>query len=350
MNSLKNSILGGIEELNPGLFAFVMATGIVSIAAHGHGMEYLSAYLLTLSIVAYISLGVLTFTKVLRFPRRVLEDVLGLKSGPAFFTIVPATCVLGSQFVVIAGDFAAGRVLWTAGMVLWILLLYAFFTSLIVAGHKPVFEKELDGSWLIYVVGTQAISILGALAAPSAGQPEMMLFPALAFFLAGSLLYMVFITLIVYRLVFFKLEPGQFTPSYWIAPGAAAITTLAGATLIANAVHWPLLQEILPFIKGTAFLFWSVATGWIPVLLVLAAWRHLCRDVPVRYDVQDWSMVFPIGMYADCTLQLAKAAGFGPLISVSWVLMYVAIAAWLAVFLGLLRWIASSLIERSHPE
>jgi len=45
----------------------------------------------------------------------------------------------------------------------------------------------------------------------------------------------VIITLIFYRLVFFPLDPAAFEPSYWITAGAEAITSLAGATLMANS-------------------------------------------------------------------------------------------------------------------
>jgi len=37
--------------------------------------------------------------------------------------------------------------------------------------------------------------------------------------------------------------------------GAVAISTLAGATLVAAAPHSPLLRDLLPFLKGFSLLF-----------------------------------------------------------------------------------------------
>jgi tellurite resistance protein TehA-like permease len=50
-----------------------------------------------------------------------------------------------------------------------------------------------------------------------------------------------------------------------------------------------------------------------------------------------WGMVFPLGMYTVCTLQLSKAIGFQPLSLIPRYFVFVAIAAWLAIFVGFVR-------------
>ena len=57
--------------------------------------------------------------------------------------------------------------------------------------------------------------------------------------------------------------------------GAVAITTLAGARLIIAAPTWSLLDEILPFLKGFTLFFWAAATWWIPLLFILGIWRFI---------------------------------------------------------------------------
>jgi tellurite resistance protein TehA-like permease len=86
-----------------------------------------------------------------------------------------------------------------------------------------------------------------------------------------------------------------------------AISTLAGSLLILNAPDAPFLISLLPFIKGFTVFYWATGTWWIPMLLVLAIWRHVYRRFPLRYDPLYWGAVFPLGMYAACTERMISA-------------------------------------------
>ena len=118
--------------------------------------------------------------------------------------------------------------------------------------------------------------------------------------------------------------------------GAVAITTLAGARLIIAAPGWPLLNEVVPFLKGFTLFFWAAATWWIPLLLALGFWRHVYKRFPLKYDPQYWGMVFPFGMYTVCTFQLANAIDFSQLLVIPRYFIYLALAGWTAVSLGLI--------------
>jgi tellurite resistance protein TehA-like permease len=119
--------------------------------------------------------------------------------------------------------------------------------------------------------------------------------------------------------------------------GAVAITTLAGSLLMLRSGEWDFLAQLRPFLQGFTLLFWSTATWWIPLLLALGVWRHLFRRIPLRYDVQYWSMVFPIGMYTVATYRLAEALGWDFLFVVPRIAGWFALAIWLAAFGGLTR-------------
>ena len=174
---------------------------------------------------------------VVYFPR-VLDDLNSHARGPGFFTVVAGTCVLGSEIAILTGRAGAAHALWVAGIVLWVVVMYAFFTATVVRESKPTLETGINGAWLLGIVATQSVSVLGTLLAP--GMPdgrEVVLFFALCMYLLGAMLYLTIITLIFYRFTFVALTVEQMTPPYWINMGAVAITTLAGASLLHPGGH-----------------------------------------------------------------------------------------------------------------
>jgi tellurite resistance protein TehA-like permease len=320
----------------PGYFSFIMATGIVSIAAFQQRRETVSYVLLGINALAYSALAMLMLMRTLLFPKELLADATLPNRAPALFTITAGTCLLGSQFLVLSGSFHAGISFWVAGLFFWMVLSYTFFTAVIVRKDKTTNEGELNGSWLIYVVGTQAAAVITILLTPYLvrGQ-DVMLLVALSMHGTGIALYVLLIVLINHRMMFLSLPAEKLTPPYWINMGAAAISTLAGAELILHAHSWGFLQEILPALKWTTLVLWAVTTWWIPLMVVLNVWRYGYKRFPIAYDVEHWSMVFPLGMYAACTFQLGKAAGLAPLLFISSYFFYLALAAWILVFIGM---------------
>lgn len=336
-----------IAELNPGSFALVMATGIVSIAASLLGLRLVSRVLLWANALFYAALWLATIVRLAAHFPRLAADLTDHARGPGFFTTVAGTCVFGSQLVIVAGAFRAALVLLAVGGLLWLVLIYGFLTAVMVRDSKPDLGAGIHGGWLIAVVATQSLAVLASLLAPSyPASGQALLFAALCLYLLGGLLYLVLITLILYRLAFFPLSPAGLPPVYWVAMGAAAITTLAGARLMLDAGQWQFLSGILPFLRGFTLLFWSAATWWIPLLAILGAWRHLVRRFPLRYETPYWSLVFPLGMYTVSTFVLASGAGLPFLGLISRYFIWVAFAAWALTFAGLIGSLAKVLRSR----
>ncbi len=345
-NVLKSFVHGGIRDLFPGIFALVMATGIVSIACHLLTIEFAAQVLFQFNKVAFILLWILILGRLAFYFRRLVADLTDNARGPGFFTLVAGTCVLGSQFMLLNGNRNVALALWCLGLILWILLIYTFFTAVTVRATKPGLETGINGTWLIAIVATQSISVLGTLL--STGMDawrEYLLFFTLSMYLLGGMLYILIMTLILYRWFFYSMDPNQMTPTYWISMGAVAISTLAGDTLILNAGQWSLLQELLPFIKGLNILFWATATFWIPLLILLGMWRHVYKRLSLSYDHQFWGIVFPLGMYTVCTFQLAKALNLPFLFIIPHLSVYIALLAWLVVLAGLVHLLAMSAIH-----
>ncbi len=338
---VRGPFVDDIATLNPSTFAMVMATGIVSIACHLLGWTLLARGLFWLNIGLYAILVLLTIVRLVRFPRAFAYDLIDHKRGVGFFTTVAATCVLGSEFLMIAEAPKVAIILWFVGIALWFAFTYTILTAFTVKEVKPTLPEGIHGGWLTAVVAAQSVALLGGLLADQfTGAHELVLFFALAMWLGGGMLYIWIISLIFYRYTFFPMKAMELAPPYWINMGAMAISTVAGTALVEQTASSPLLTQLLPFLKGFTLLYWATATWWIPMLVALGIWRHITKHVPLRYDVAYWGIVFPLGMYTVCTYRLSKALDVDFLMVIPQGFIVIALAAWAATFLGLLTTLA----------
>lgn len=328
-----------LETMHPAYFAMVMATGIIAIGFSLHGFAPVANGLFALNIALFILLSAALFARLAKFPAAVIADIKTHSRSVGFFTIVAATGVLGTEFLVQAGERGIASALLIVAALLLAIMTYGILTVLTVIKRKPTIVNGLNGGWLVCIVATQSVSRLITLVVAAGGfakAAEPLMFAALVLWLGGGALYIWIMTLIFFRYTFLPMAPTDLSPPYWINMGAVAISSLAGLTLIENAHLSPVVAEIAPFAKGFTLFFWSIGTWWIPMLFVLGLWRHLLRGMPLSYDPLYWGAVFPLGMYSVSTYHLTVVFDAPFLGALSETFLFIALAAWAATALGLL--------------
>ncbi len=340
-----------LSNLNPVYFAMVMATGIISLNFKLQGFDTAAKFLFFINLALYVALTLLFVARAFIFKERFIDDFSDHKRAPGFFTIVAANSIIGSQCHLMTGSIFAAQFFFGLSLTLWLISIYSIFVLLTVKSEKPVFEQAIHGGWLIAIVATQSIPVVGTSFLDTSVNNDIILFLLTVLWLFGGMLYIWIISIIFYRYMFFKFYPNDLMPPYWINMGAMAISTLAGSLLVLKSANSSLLLPVLPFIKGFTLMFWATATWWIPMLFILGFWRHAVKKIPISYTPLYWGLVFPLGMYSVCTIRLIQifpeTIWLSGLVKVFTVL---GITAWAITFLGMLTRILSILFPTFNAE
>jgi tellurite resistance protein TehA-like permease len=338
--------LEALAELRPGWFALVMATGIISGAAHELGLAILSDAFLAAAAIAYAVLCVLTAVRIVAHPRSMAADLDRHDHVFGMLAFVAASGVLGARLLAAgAAGRGVGLALTIAGALAWAVLVYMIPARLVTRTAGSVALDAADGSWLMWVVATQSVAVSAATIA--ALRPRLAV--ALGFVAAtlwgfGIVLYLVLTGILTLQLLLARAPAGGLTPPYWIIMGATAISTLAAARIALVPGPGPLPPE---FVAGLGFVLWAFGTWWIPLLAVLGLRRRLRVRALPAYHPSWWSLVFPLGMYAAASEALGQARQIPELIVVAHVEIWIAVAAWALTALALLM-AASDRLRRNR--
>lgn len=323
-----------VRGLNPGYFALVMASGILSVGMHLAGFAALSQVLAVVCVLAYVVLVVLTGWRLVGFRAAVVDDFTDPARGFGFFTFIAGTNVLGARLALDGHHGLTAELLAVAALT-WLVLGYVIpWTAVLGHTQRPLVALA-NGTWFIWVVASQSVAIAAATLEPVyVGWRDALAVVAVFSWSVGVFLYAAAGVFVAARMMFYELRPRDLTPPYWVAMGAAAITVLAGARIVEMA-DAPMVAATRGLIAGMAVAFWAFATWLIPALVAAGWWRHRVHRVPLHYDATLWSIVFPLGMYAVAGIYLGQADGLPLVGAVGGVELWVGFAAWLVTFLAM---------------
>ena len=333
-----------VRDLHPGYFAFVMATGIISTGTFLLGPPWLSTALLAAASAGLAVLGVALAARLVFFRAAVVADVMAPDRVFGFFTITAGLDVLGVRFS-FGGHPLVTAVLSAVAAAVWLVLTYGVPASLLLGRTRDSVLGGVNGSWLLWIVATQSLSLVAAVLVPAWPSQSGLLAPvSVGLWSVGLLLYLMVTTLILLRWLTVPMTPATLGPPYWILMGATAISVLAGARVIGLPEDITVVRATAGFVEGFTFALWAFGTWWIPLLVILGLWRHIRRRWPLTYEPTLWSVVFPLGMYSVATLTFGKDTRLAFMEPLARFMIWVAVAAWVLV--------AAAFIARfaRHPE
>jgi len=190
-----------IAALNPGSFALVMATGIISNSFFFEGRRGVSDVLFAINAVAFAWLALITLVRLLRFGPALWADLTDSGRVFGFFTMVAGSDVFGSGLS-LRGLLAPALGLWLAALVLWLVLTYFSF-SVLTFRNGADGADVVAGGWLNAIVGTQSLVILGSVVAPLCGEFAGTVFVLIhALWGIGLALYGIFIAVFAARIFY----------------------------------------------------------------------------------------------------------------------------------------------------
>ncbi len=305
---------GVLDAIPPAAGAEVMGTGIVSVALSLDGMQTLSRILLVITALMWVALVALVPLRASRDRSGFIADL----RSPAALTSVAGTAVLGTRLTMLGWTWPGIAAL-AIGAVLWAALLGP------VLRH---WSTPTVGGSLVLVVATESLAALMAVLAP-AEHARWLLVAALVPFVLGLCFYV----FVIARFDLRQLTIGR--GDHWITGGALAISTLAAGKLLAGAKALTILGGGGGVLEDASLALWVLMMLWLPALLLAEVLRPR-----VSYDLQRWSTVFPFGMYAAASFAVGAAAPAPGITRFARVWVWVALAVWLVVLVGMIRRVA----------
>ncbi|MGZ4564659.1 MAG: tellurite resistance/C4-dicarboxylate transporter family protein [Mycobacterium sp.] len=323
-------------EPTPDVFAAVMATGILSIAAHNHRYSWISDALGVIATLGLVLLVALVVTTAVAGRRPLRWDLTDPDVTLRLFTFVAACAVIDTR---LSSNVWVLRALGAVGLSSWLVLIGLSARNML-AHRWAALRDHAHGAWELASVGTSGLAIVIARAAYHTGH-RWWLAVAVAVWVAALFIYGMMTWLILWRVVNERQDRDGFEPDTWILMGGLAIATLAGDNIHPLAPAW-----LAGPVRMVTVVTWVMATLWIPPLIYFGLHRISRRPNMLHFAGVWWAFVFPLGMYSAASYAMAAETGQRSLLTVSLVFFWDGLAAWLVVVVAGLLLLGRALL---HP-
>lgn len=333
-SNLSNRVAGdtlkaSIESICPSNFAFIMATGSLSMAFYKSGWPLVSYAFMVIAAVVYVLLLGLFITRICLLRVTLIEDLKDIQKMFRYLTFSAGSSAL-AVCVTLMGSATLGLILGAIGALSAIVLTYILFCAMFFHIHASI--QIVSPFWLLLAIACNSSGIVISTLwnHQSLEHPVFLLF-AFCFWTFGVFIYVAFMTLNMYRMIFFPFTGKEMDPCYWTCMGAAAIAVVDGCQLISVFNAPPFIVAAVPFIRGVIFFLWAWGTAWIPILCLMELWKALYFKVPFHYQPSLWAMVFPLCMYTIATTLLGTALDLYPVQGMVPVFLWISFMMWCIV-------------------
>ncbi len=319
-----------LKNFNPAVFASVMGTGAVAIAAYkyssywgplrelGMGLTYLNAALYFLLLVPWLLRWVL-------HREAALEDLRHPSKGHFYGTSGAATIVLSAQFLFVLGKEAIAWYLWLWGAALTILFAFWMSYEVFIAGEVDL--RHLSPAWYIPPVALIILPFGAAFMKTTAGYTKE--FVTVINYMgwgAGFFLYLTLYAVVTLRFIRHELMPPQMAPLIWMNLGPIGAGVTALFALLKNSPI-PGKEPLFVF----AFFLWGLGFWWL--VMATAMTLHYIRNISLPYSSSWWAFIFPLGAFTNATRDMGAVFGLKVLNIFGFLLLWVLLAMWLMVVL-----------------
>lgn len=318
-----------LKNMSPANFGFVMATGVSSIIFHKTGWIKLSWFFLCIGFLGYLALVSLFLWRIFIYKKEVLNDFKDVQRMFKYLTFSAGSNAIAVSWALLGYNQVA-LILGIVGIISTILLTYTLFCTLFFHVQAPI--QSVSPFWLLLAIACNYSGIvITTLWEREMFSSNLFLLLAFGFWTFGVFIYLIFMTLNIFRMLFFSFEGLDMDPCYWTCMGAAAIAVVDGSQFI--LVHNPpfFLNTVRPFIEGMILFLWTWGTAWIPILCLMELWKFAYFKVPFHYQPSLWAMVFPMGMYTAATDLLSSAIHLDVLQEMVQICLWITFLMWCLV-------------------